>query len=315
MRYGRKTQEARASKMIVDNQSNIKVHFASHENFDFADVHSKVSNVRYSLYSIFVFIAHSLNIKPQKYGDWSQYIHLLPSMFNHVIMDSGLFTLMFGAHAGKRSAKDIEVWYQALIKWTIANQIKATCVEVDCQKILGVDAAWHYRSRMKKDLPNNRQINVFHKEDGQKGLDRLIEFSDYIAISIPELRKLKQTESAIAIAHYIKNKKPDIDIHLLGCTQQNLLKSLSFCTSADSTSWTQVGRWGVLKYHNGNKTLSINNSSINQQMLQAKYKEDVINVIKKYHELTPKKIDYYSKYALAGTMLKQQYSIWAGNQD
>ena len=40
----------------------------------------------------------------------------------------------------------------------------------------------------------NRIINVFHIEDGQKGLDRLIEYSDYIALSVPELRILKKKE-------------------------------------------------------------------------------------------------------------------------
>ena len=44
------------------------------------------------------------------------------------------------------------------------------------------------RENERNTFPNNRIINVFHKEDGKKGLERLIEFSDYIAISVPELR-------------------------------------------------------------------------------------------------------------------------------
>ncbi len=42
-----------------------------------------------------------------------------------------------------------------------------------------LSAAWDFRQRMKKDLPNNRIINVFHLEDGMKGLDRMIEFAEY----------------------------------------------------------------------------------------------------------------------------------------
>ena len=61
-------------------------------------------------------------------------------------------------------------------------------VEVDCQKILSPEIAWKFRKEMKRLLPDNRIINVFHLEDGKKGLDRLIDFSDYIAISVPELR-------------------------------------------------------------------------------------------------------------------------------
>lgn len=302
--------------MIIPNQTNLKVHFAGHENFDYADIHSNVSGVRYSLYSVFRFIAHSLNIKPIRYLDTDKYIPLLPTMFNHVIMDSGLFTLMFGAHAGNRTKADIDIWYNALINWTLENNIRATCVEVDCQKILGVEAAWYYRERMKQDLPNNRQINVFHKEDGPKGLDRLIEFSDYIAVSVPELRKLKQADECIKIVNYIKNKKPNIDIHLLGCTQLSMLRSMSFCTSSDSTSWQQVNRYGWLKYNNGSKNLGIKNSDIDKNLLNNMFSEKVKQIITKYGiESTDKRIDYYSKFALASKLYKQQYTIYAGSQE
>ena len=66
----------------------------------------------------------------------------------------------------------------------------ATCVEIDCQKVLGVEDAWYFRERMRRRL-KNPQINVFHFEDGRRGLDRLIDFSSYIALSIPELRIIK----------------------------------------------------------------------------------------------------------------------------
>ena len=57
---------------------------------------------------------------------------------------------------------------------------------------------------MKIELPDNRIINVFHIEDGMKGLDRLIEFSDYIAVSVPELRILGKKNHTVKLAHYIK---------------------------------------------------------------------------------------------------------------
>jgi len=128
---------------------------------------------------------------------------------------------MFGSHKGKKDEKLMDAWYNGLVKFTLNNNNNATCVEVDCQKILGVEKAWEYRERFKNDMPN-RIINVFHKEDGQKGLDRLIEFSDYIAISIPELRIMKKKNYTYELASYIKNKKPSIDIHLLGCTEYDL---------------------------------------------------------------------------------------------
>lgn len=303
--------------MIVPNQSNIKVHFAGLENQDFSEILHECSGIKYSLFTVFPFIAHALELKAMKMKSCTpQSAKYLERMDRHTIMDSGLFTLMFGAHAGQRSANDIDVWYRALVNFVQSNNIKATCVEVDCQKVLGADKAWEYREKLKKDLPNNRQINVFHKEDGHKGLDRMIEFSDYIAISVPELRALKQKKHTEDIAHYIKNKKPSIDIHLLGCTENKLLKELDFCSSADSTSWQQVNRYGHLSFNHGGQTKKHKNSLINQSKLQERYGEKVKEVIERYcSEVTDKRMDYYAKYALAGELLLKQYSYYAGRQD
>lgn len=302
--------------MIVPNQTNLKVHFAGLENQDFAQVLHECGKINYSLFTVFPFIAHEVGIKPMKMKTCTvESAAYLQNASRHTIMDSGLFTLMFGAHAGKRDAKFIEKWYSLIVDFVLKNNYKMTLVEVDCQKILGVDKAWEFRERLKKDLPNNRQVNVFHKEDGQKGLDRLIEFSDYIAISVPELRALGQKNYTNKIAYYIKNKKPTIDIHLLGCTENKLLKELNFCSTADSTSWQQVNRFGVLKYNDGVKTLSARNSNINIDKLMERYKIQLVSILSKWMEITPKRLDYYSKYAVASELLKMQYTYYAGNQD
>ena len=303
--------------MIIKNQSNLKVHFAGLENQDFAMVLHEASKIKYSLFTVFPFIAESVGIKPLKMKSCTEESPIyLQENSRHTIMDSGLFTLMFGAHAGKRDEKFIEKWYELIKKFINKINYKGTVVEVDCQKILGIDKAWELRERMKKELPNNRQINVFHIDDKQKGLDRMIEFSDYIAISVPELRNLKKKKYTEQIAYYIKNKKPKIDIHLLGCTENKLLKELSFCSTADSTSWQQVNRYGVLKYNDGEKTQSLKNKDINYDMLVLKYGKVVEKVIEKFGmEITHKRLDYYTKYALAGELLVNQYSIYAGEQN
>lgn len=302
--------------MIVPNQSNLKVHFAGLENQDFAMVLHEGSKIKYSLFTVFPFIADKVGIKPLKMKSCTNESPIyLQNNSNHTIMDSGLFTLMFGAHAGKRDAKFIENWYNLIIQFSNNVGYNGTVVEVDCQKILGVDKAWEFREKMKKDL-KNRQINVFHIDDKQKGLDRLIEFSDYIAISVPELRALGKKNYTENLANYIKNKKPSIDIHLLGCTENKLLKNLSFCSTSDSTSWQQVNRFGVIKYNDGIKTYSIKNRDINNSMIVEKYGSVVKKVLNKYNmEVTDKRLDYYSKYALAGEFLLKQYTHYAGNQD
>lgn len=301
--------------MIVPNQSNIKVHFAGLENEDFASVLHELSGAQYALFTVFPFIARKVGIKAMIQATTKiPTVDYLQKNYRHVIMDSGLFTLMFGAHSGKRDEAFVERWYELLVEFVKENHFKGTCVEVDCQKILGVDKAWEFRKRMKDDLPNNRIINTFHIDDGQRGLDEMIEFSDYIAISVPELRSLGKKNYTEHLANYIKNKKSQIDIHLLGCTEMKLLKNLQFCTSADSTSWQQVNRYGILKFNDGVKTYSCKNSNISMDSLMERYKEDLIPILQRWYEVTPKKLDYYSKYALAVELLKKQYTIYAGDQ-
>jgi hypothetical protein len=200
-----------------------------------------MASVRYGLFTVYPFIRKGQNHD----RDFIDNVH---RYFNHAIMDSGLFTLMFGAEKGKKTAAFMDEWIEKLIGFVEGTGFRGTCVEVDCQKILGVKKAWEYREKLKRALPNNRQINVFHIDDGPAGLDRMIEFSDYIAISVPELRATGKKQYTERLAHYIKNRKPEIDIHLLGCTEGKLLRALRFCTTSDSTSWKQSSRWGLIDF-------------------------------------------------------------------
>lgn len=220
----------------------------------------------------------------------------------HVIQDSGLFTLMFGSKKGvKKNEETINKWYDGLVEFTLEHGCNVTCVEVDCQKILGVEKAWEFREKIRKDLPNNRIINVFHLEDGQRGLDRMIEFSDYIAISVPELRIANKKEYVPALAKYIKSKKPSIDIHLLGCTELGLLKKCSFCTSSDSTSWTSPKRYGFIEdYHVGD---------IIQEKVIDLVGRDVYDKVEEYNH------SCVGTLCLTIEYLKRKYELMAGNQD
>lgn len=302
--------------MIIHNQENIKVHYAGCENQEFAQILHKLSGVNYCLFSVFPFISRMQGIKGYRFSTVTDKCPIyLQENFRHVIMDSGLYTLMFGAHAGKRDEKFIETWYRNLCEFVLRIGYTGTVVEVDCQKVLGVEKAKEFRRRMKKDLPNNNQINVFHIEDGQKGLDEMIEFSEYIAVSVPELRKLGKKNQCVKLVNYIKNKKPSIDIHLLGCTENKLLQELNFATSSDSTAWQQVGRYGELKMNIGNGTQTIHNKQINMDLMKETFSPHLENELKNFYEdLTEKQFGYYSKYALAGKTTLKQYTHYAGNQ-
>lgn len=289
---------------------NVKVHFAGCEvqNQYIAAV---ALGVRYGLYTCFPFVERKVfgNGKaPIMALRWmddpaKQIPENVNKQLRHTIQDSGLFTLMFGARKGKKDEQLINKWYDGMVEFTLEHGQDVTCVEIDCQKILGVDKAWEFRQRIRHDLPNNRIINVFHYEDGKDGLDRLIEFSDYIAISVPELRILKKKEMVPQLAKYIKSKKPDIDIHLLGCTELNLLKECRFCTSADSTTWTIPKRFGFIK---GRHIKNINSEKIREMVGDAIY-DEILSYNKK---------DYNTNSLLLEIeRCKAEYEKYAGNQD
>lgn len=232
----------------------------------------------------------------------------------HVIQDSGLFTLMFGAGKGQtQTLESLTEWQDKLIAFVQQNNLRCTCVELDCQKVLGVREAWYFRERMKK-LLDNPQINVFHFEDGMRGLDSMIDFSDYIALSIPELRIIKPKtfrEDTRYLTHYIKNRKPEIDIHLLGCTDVKMIAQNSFCTSADSTSWLSGVKYGW--FDDGNQKAHINQfrKDLIEQRLSA------VRTITEGRglELTDKTILYGARASLCATICKQKYTRAAGSQE
>lgn len=125
-------------------RDNIKVYFGGGEQYLFQSI-LKTVGVRYILWTSYPFIAKKLGLPffpqiPKVNDEYS--IKTIPASFNDSILDSGLFTLMFGAMKGKKDAAFIETWYENLIEFVRENNIQSTCVEVDCQKVLGVEYAW-----------------------------------------------------------------------------------------------------------------------------------------------------------------------------
>jgi len=292
--------------------NNVKVHFAGSENYEFASVLHD-AGVNYFLFTVLPFIADQFGVVRGGFTNAKHMVAIneLPKISKHVIMDSGLFSLMFGACKDvKPDEKFIRRWKDAIVEYVNQNRAwNVTCVECDCQKLLGTDLAWELRKQMRKQLPHNKIINVFHFEDGKKGLESLIDFSDYIAISVPELRIVKPKtyqEDVYALASHIKERKPGIDIHLLGCTQESILRKCTFATSADSTSWQQVNRYGRIL---GHSVREIKEEKVREGWENIKHLLVDLGI-----EPTDKRI-YYYYYWMAGHLLKKQYASWCGNQD
>ena len=87
-------------------------------------------------------------------------------------------------------------------------------------------------------------------EDGRDGFEKLVEFSDYIAIGYPELRRAYPSDYA-KIGHglirYARRMRPNIKIHMLGCTELSIVSKNKDCTTCDSTSWQQPLRFGSIR--------------------------------------------------------------------
>lgn len=279
---------------------NIKIHFAGLENDNFINAVTALG-VNYGLFSAFPFVFKKLFGKNKKLTEVElKTPKILCQRMNHVIQDSGLFSLLYGSKKELATKENIFKWYDALVEYTLEHGSGVTVVEVDCQDVLGVDIAWDLREKLKKDLPNNRIINVFHLSDGLKGLDRLIEFSDYIGVGSGEPGNSSAT--MYEVSSYIKEKNESIDIHLLGCTTLKTIKKCSFCTSADSITWKSPLRFGVI----GNYHIS----DLDTDKIKKYFGEDTYNFIRQRNS-------ELSANAMCATIEqhKRWYEINTGEQD
>lgn len=294
--------------------NNVKIHFAGSDGEEIFYEALNAADVHYRLYSCYKYI---VNKGPDE--DFTlpedHVIRHQCKYQRHVIQDSGLFTLMFGAGKGqKQTVQSLTVWQDKLIKFVQQNQIYPSVVEIDCQKVLGVDEAWYFRERMKKLLPDRKIINVFHFEDGKKGLDRLIEFTDYIAVSVPEwriVRRASHRHDIRYITHYIKNRKPEIDIHLLGCTDVKIINENNFCTSADSTSWLSGVKYGYID--DGIQKRHIKN--FKRSIFDERQKEVKRLLDSRGVQLRERTLQYSTNASICATICKNLYARAAGPQN
>lgn len=293
--------------------NNIKVHFAGSDGQEMFYAALCAADVKYRLYSCYRYIMGKSPDADFRLPD-GHVIKVQDKKNRHVIQDSGLFTMLFGALKGQRQTLQTLMRYQdALIAFVQQNNLTATCVELDCQKILGTKEAWFLRERL-RDRLKNRQINVWHFQDGMKGLDRMIEFTDYIAIGVSEWRTVKgatHRDDIRYITHYIKNKKPEIDIHLLGCTDVKILAENTFCTSADSTSWLAGVKYG--HFNDGTQASHIKN--FKQSIVQTRKAKVKAILDERGFTYASKSLQYATDASICATICKQKYTRATGPQE
>lgn len=178
----------------------------------------------------------------------------------NVIMDSGLFSLMFGSEKGTiPSTLDAYERYttqylEDLAAWKFGGYV----VEADVHKLLGMDAV--HRLRRHFTPLGDRVIYVWHREEGLDGLLKLAEERSYIAISVPEIRSIVSGGGSVtASSDVVQVRVFDLlrrihahcktrgilppRIHLLGCTVASMMQT-RLAWSCDSTSWLAGIQYG-----------------------------------------------------------------------
>ena len=165
------------------------------------------------------------------------------------IMDSGLFTFMFGSDKGKLTTFEDYLEYATRYVAT-AHQWgwKHALVECDVQRVLGVDETHKLREQV-FDNCGLEVIYVWHIPEGEDGLRKLAATKSRIALSVPELRQVLGTGPSggmkvrSALVHLLRicREAGPARVHLLGNTEAELMKLPA--DSSDSTSW-EAGRFG-----------------------------------------------------------------------
>ena len=252
--------------------NNLQVHFAALPDAKrLAALHA--AGVRNILLSAYNFIKNKSPDRIEPLTESSGFDkHLFDFPVDSFILDSGLFTLLFGAGKGKpQTYESMRDWMHRLVRFVEVNNIRGKIVEVDAQDMIGSEARWDIYTEMRELLPNHEIVTVTHISDGLSEYERLCDASDSIAISVPQLRihqsgRYKTTvRELLRIAH---NIKPDIKIHLLGCTELDMIHEHRFdATTCDSSSFSACdysGTYGTCikqmpVYHkNGRKASRIN---------------------------------------------------------
>jgi hypothetical protein len=184
-----------------------------------------------------------------------------------LIVDSGLFSLMFGTKKGMLP-RTFDAYRDYTLRYIEALDqagYRGLFVESDTQKLLGMDATHRLREEFKPF--GGRVIYVWHAPEGLDGLDKLALEQDYIALSVPELRVTvgggthsmgsdRYKQAVFALLKRIHKTCADAGklpprIHLLGCTVPELMMT-PLAYTCDSTSWISGVRYNQSSLHTGN---------------------------------------------------------------
>lgn len=183
-----------------------------------------------------------------------------------LIMDSGLYSFMFGSEQGKLAPtyQAYRDYVRRYLDDVAAWGLDCIVVEADAQRILGVEAT----ERLREEFAplGSRVMYVWHQPEGIDGLIKLARERDYVGLGLPELRMIASGGKSVAgSSSGAKRLCDDLlrriheacvgsppRVHLLGCTVENMMET-RLAWSCDSTSWLSGVRFGngVIWTHEG----------------------------------------------------------------
>ena len=171
---------------------------------------------------------------------------------SHWILDSGLFSFMFSGHAQApaRTYEAFRDYTRRYLDMIDAAGFDGTIVEVDAQRLIGVDAT----KRLREEFAplGDRVMYVWHEPEGLDGLVELARAKSYIGLGLPELRTISKrmgakpnvlAENLLARIHEATPGGPP-RIHLLGGTSPPHY-STRMVYSCDSTTWLNATKYGA----------------------------------------------------------------------
>lgn len=104
------------------------------------------------------------------------------NLYNRYILDSGAFTFMMAAKAGKKIKVDIDHFTEAYIEFILKHNIKHF-FEMDVDSVLGYEKVKQLRSRIEAKT-GRQSIPVFHKNRGLADWTAMVKDYSYVAIGI-----------------------------------------------------------------------------------------------------------------------------------
>lgn len=177
---------------------------------------------------------------------------VLSKINKKLLIDSGAFSFM---HGQTSDFEDYTKKYRDFIKSNTNNPKIEGFFEMDIDSVVGYEKVLEYRKQLEE--VSDKIIPVWHSN---RGID------DYIEMC----KKYKGKKISISTLHGDVDKsqynlfintahKYGCKIHLLGCTDFNIIKNvnLGIDDSADSTSWCMSGAFNTLCLPNKNGTIAL----------------------------------------------------------